>query len=215
MIRIAISVEGQTEEAFVKSLLVPYFRQCGIEMIPVIVTTSKDRCGTKHKGGCITLERVKNEIEKLLHSFDYVTTFYDFYGFQNRPTDSVDELEKRIYNLFDNRKVISYVQQYEFETLLFCDPGYYQEYFGESTISDEMKKILAIFQDDVEKINDSPQTAPSKRIEALFEKIGERYDKVFYGEAIASDIGLEVIRKKARRFNAWIEKIKSLGECID
>ena len=108
MIRIAISIEGQTEEAFVKSLLVPYFRQCGIEMVPIIVTTSKDRCGRKHKGGCITVDRIKNKIGKLLHSFDYVTTFYDFYGFSKRPTDKVEELEKVLFELFDNEKFIPY-----------------------------------------------------------------------------------------------------------
>ncbi len=74
--------------------------------------------------------------------------------------------------------VIPYVQQYEFEALLFSDPEYYQEYFGKSTIGNEMKKIIALFHDDIEEINDSPQTAPSKRIETLFEKIGEHYKRV-------------------------------------
>jgi len=46
----------------------------------------------------------------------------------------------------------------------------------------------------------------------LFEEIGEYYDKVFYGEGIASDIGLDTIRKRAKRFNTWIEKIISLGQ---
>lgn len=215
MIRVAISVEGQSEEAFVKSLLIPFFRKCNIELIPIIVTTSKDNCGRKHKGGCINTDRIKNEIKRLLPSFDYVTTFYDFYGFKNRNTDSIDELEKELFELFNNSKFIPYIQKYEFETLLFSKPEYFSEYFLEDTITNEMKKIISEFNNNIEDINDSPTTAPSKRIENLFKMINEKYDKVFYGEAILSDIGLEVIRQKAKRFNAWIEKIKSLGDCND
>jgi hypothetical protein len=74
-----------------------------------------------------------------------------------------------------------------------------------------MKQIIVEFQDDIEKINDSPQTAPSKRLEKLFNEVGEFYDKVFHGEGIAADIGLESLREKANRFNEWVEKIIKLG----
>ena len=82
--RLAISVEGQTEEAFFKRTIVPYFLKHDIYTDIIIVTTSKDRCGRKNRGGCINIDRIKNEVQKLLNSYDYVTTFYDFYGFSNR-----------------------------------------------------------------------------------------------------------------------------------
>ena len=207
MIRVAISVEGQTEMEFCKKVLTPFFRNHHIEMIPIIVTTSKDRCGRKHKGGCITLDRIENEVKKLLPSFDYVTTFYDFYGFKDRPTNDVDELETIIYDRLNNSKFIPYIQKHEFETLLFSQPEYYTDYFGDNSVTEKMNEIIQTFQDDIEKINDSPETAPSKRLEELFEEVGEYYDKVFHGEGIASDIGIEVMRKRAKRFNCWVEKI--------
>ena len=80
MIRVAISVEGQTEDEFCKQILSPHFLLKEILLIPIIVTTKREKCGVKHKGGCINLDRVKSEITKLLSSFDYVTTFYDLYG---------------------------------------------------------------------------------------------------------------------------------------
>jgi len=216
MIRVAISVEGQTEEEFCKNLLTPFFRDYNIEMTPIIIiTTSKDRCGRKHKGGCININRIQNEISRLLPSFDYVTTFYDFYGFSDRPIDDVDELEEIIFGLFNDSRFIPYIQKYEFETLLFSKPEYYKEYFGDDKVTQEIKKIIAEFQDDIEKINDSPNTAPSKRLEKLFEQVGERYDKVFYGVGIAQDLGIDVIRQKAKRFNKWIEKIIALGQTYD
>lgn len=207
--RLAISVEGQTEEAFFKKTVVPYFLGFGIYTDIIIVTTSKDRCGRKNRGGCINIDRVKNEVQKLLNSYDYVTTFYDFYGFSSRHTDDVDELETTIYNLFNTENFIPYIQKYEFETLLFSNPEYFTTYFDNDTVEKEMKKVIDSYQD-IELINDSIQTAPSKRMAKLFELEDEVYDKVFHGEGIATDIGLSKIRQEAKRFSMWIDKIVSL-----
>jgi len=210
MIRIAISVEGQTENEFCKKVLTPFFRNYDIEMSPIIVATSKDKCGKKHKGGCINIDRIKSEIQKLLHSHDYVTTLYDFYGFNNRPTDNIDELEQVIFELFNDIKFIPYIQRYEFETLLFSKPEYFTEFFGNDKVTRAMQRMIDEVLD-IELINDSPQTAPHKRLEELFELQNDKYDKVFHGEGIAYDIGLDTIRANAKRFNGWIEKILNLN----
>ena len=210
MIRVALSVEGQTESEFCKKVLTPFFRNYNIEMTPIIVATSKDKCGRKYKGGCINMNRIKSEITKLLPSYDYVTTLYDFYGFNNRPADDIDALEEVIYNIFNNTKLIPYIQKYEFETLLFSKPKYFTEYFGSDKVTKAMQCIVEDYQD-IELINDSPQTAPSKRIEKLFQMENEQYDKVFHGEGIAYDIGIDEIRANAKRFNNWIEKIIGLN----
>jgi len=63
MTKVAISVEGQTEDEFCKNILCPYFQSKNIILIPIIVTTKRKKCGTKHKGGCVNLDRVKSEIE--------------------------------------------------------------------------------------------------------------------------------------------------------
>jgi len=209
MIRIALSVEGQTESEFCKKVLTPFFRKYRIEMTPIIVATSKDKCGRKHKGGCINVDRVKGEIQKLLPSYDYVTTFYDFYGFSNRPSDDIDELEKIIYEQFNNVKLIPYIQKYEFETLLFSKPEYFTDYFDNDKVTKAIQLIIDTYVD-IELINDSVETAPHKRLEALFTLEGEQYNKVFHGEGIAYDIGLEKIMLNAKRFNNWIEKILGL-----
>ena len=211
MIRIAISVEGQTENEFCKKVLTPFFRTHNIELTPIIIATSKDKCGRKHKGGCVNIDRIKSEIEKLLPNYDYITTFYDFYGFSNRPTDNIDELERIIFELFSDRKFIPYIQKYEFETLLFSKPEYFEEYFGNDKIAKEIKKIVDTYND-IELINDSPQTDPHKRFEKLFEIEDQKYDKVFHGEGIAYDIGLSKIRSSAKRFNNWIEKLSKINK---
>jgi len=209
MIRVALSVEGYTEMEFCKKVLTPFFRNFNIEMTPIIVATSKDKCGRKYKGGCINIDRIKSEVQKLLPSYDYVTTFYDFYGFSNRPSDDIDELEKIIYELFHNVKLIPYIQKYEFETLLFSKPEYFTDYFGNDKVTQAMQQIVDEYID-IELINDSFETAPSKRLEKLFALEGEQYNKVYHGEGIAYDIGLNEIMLHAERFNNWIEKIIGL-----
>jgi len=211
MIRMAISVEGQTEDEFVKTLLVPFFRNVGIALTSIIVTTSKEKCGIKHKGGCINLDRVKSEISKLLPNFDYVTTFYDLYRFDIKEKVDADTLENKIHQLFKDNKnsytLIPDIQQYEFETLLFSFPEYYADYFGDKNAQIEIENIIQSCGG-IEKINNSTETSPSKRIESFFNKYGEeQYDKVFHGASIASDITLEMIVKKCFRFNRWLEKL--------
>lgn len=211
MIRVALSVEGETEMEFCKKVLTPFFRNFSIEMTPIIVATSKDKCGKKHRGGCINIDRIKSEVQKLLPSYDYVTTLYDFYGFNNRPTEDIDKLEQKLFNLFSNNKFIPYIQKYEFETLLFSKPEYFTYYFGNDKVTVAMQKMIDEVYD-IELINNSAETAPSKRLEKLFLLEDEKYNKVFYGEGIAYDIGLDAIRKSAKRFNHWIEKILKLSD---
>jgi hypothetical protein len=210
MVRVAISVEGQTEDEFCKQILAPYLLEKGIQLIPIIVTTSREKCGVKHKGGCINLDRVKNEVTKLLSSFDYVTTFYDLYGFDGVERITADELEVKMAQLFNNLKFIPYIQQYEFETLLFSEPSYYVNYFENPQVEIEMQSIIDSFHGNIEDINNSKETAPSKRIVKIFDTYDEEFDKVFHGYSIIEEVGLKKVLEKAPRFRAWIEKIETL-----
>jgi len=209
MIRVAISVEGQTEDEFCKRLLVPFFRQKEIEVTSIIVSTKRKRWGEKHKGGCINLDRVKNELSKLLPDFDYVTTFYDLYGFDIDSNLTAGGVEQKIFNLFDSDKLVPYIQQYEFETLLFSKPEYFEEYFSVASAKEEVRKIIKSCGG-VEEINNSKETAPSKRIGKIFRQYGEQYDKVFHGYSIVEDIGLDEILLQCTRFRQWVERIQSL-----
>lgn len=212
MIRIAISVEGQTEDEFCKKILCPYFLSKNIVLTPIIVTTKRKKCGIKHKGGCINLDRVQNEIKKILPTFDYVTTFYDLYGFDGiSENTTAEELEASIKSLFpDNPKLIPYIQKYEFETLLFSSPEYYEELL-DTRAKNSLEDIVSQFCGEIENINNSKETAPSKRITKIFNDSNEAYDKVFYGFMICEEIGLSQILDKAPRFRSWIERINSLS----
>ncbi|HBK70158.1 MAG TPA: hypothetical protein DDZ39_00620 [Flavobacteriaceae bacterium] len=149
-------------------------------------------------------------MRRLLPSFDYVTTFYDLYGFKITGSFTEEDLEQKISDLFNNcHKLIPYIQQYEFETLVFSKPSYFSEYF-ESLVPE--KKIKKIIQEcgGVENINNSKETAPSKRIAEIFKEHEEYYNKIFHGPGIIEEVGLEAIMAECPRFKAWIEKIQNL-----
>jgi len=213
MIRVGISVEGQTEYEFCQKFLTPYFRSFQIELTAIIVSTKREKCGTKHKGGCINLDRVSNEIKKLLPSFDYVTTFYDLYGFKGIDLElTADELEKQIFERFNTHKLIPYIQKYEFETLLLSDPSYYEEYFEDEKAKIAVENMIYSCGGDVENVNNSRETSPSKRLIKLFDDFNDSYQKLFHGELILEEIGLDKAIKECNRFALWIEKIKSLSK---
>ncbi|MHD0317417.1 DUF4276 family protein [Fusobacterium sp. THCT1E2] len=57
-----------------------------------------------------------------------------------------------------------------------------------------------------EHINNSPETAPSKRLESLI----PNYAKIKNGTLLSKKMGIDIILKECKHFSAWIEKIKAL-----
>jgi hypothetical protein len=81
MKKILLSVEGQTEESFVKQLLQPLFgTECFLQ--PVVLTTSRSPQGKAYKGGGGTYAKIRDEVQRLCRdtSAVVITTMYDFYG---------------------------------------------------------------------------------------------------------------------------------------
>lgn len=97
---------------------------------------------------------------------------------------------------------------YEFEGLLFSSPKAISNHVTPirppAKVLDWATGILDIFGGNPEKINDSKDTAPSKRLGKH-----TNYKKTVDGPNIAKDIGLVEIRQKCQGFNAWITLIES------
>lgn len=211
MIRVAISVEGQTEEEFVNQVLANHLRRSRVEPTPILLGRARGRFG----GGNVSVERLVSEIVYLLGSFDAVTSFVDFYGFHRKEDKTVDELEKqvlreintKIARKWDETRVYPYVQQYEFEGLLFSDVDAFAKLIDVSHKSIQaLQNIRSQFQTP-EDINDNRDTAPSKRIK----KIVPRYKKKVDGPLLAMEMGLDKIRTECPRFNGWVTSLESLG----
>jgi len=105
---------------------------------------------------------------------------------------------------FDTNRFTPLVMMHEFEALLFSDPIGLANAMGKPQLAPALSSIRAQFPSP-EQINDSPQTAPSKRIEQLF----PGYQKVLVGTAAAHQIGLPKICQECRHFASWIESLES------
>jgi hypothetical protein len=105
---------------------------------------------------------------------------------------------------FDPRRFIPFVVMHEFEGLLFIDC----EALGRGIAKPELApKFQAIrnFFDSPEEINDSPATAPSKRVEQLV----PGYEKPLLGTLAILEIGLDKICSECANFRAWVEQLEA------
>ena len=122
--RLAVCVEGQTEEEFVKKVLDARLRPRGVEPAPILIGT-----GVGEGGGSVTVKRLTSDMVRLYHSHDAVTSLVDFYGFQRKGDRTVEALEEYLLEKiretvgdgWDENRVFPYVQRHEFEGLLFSD----------------------------------------------------------------------------------------------
>ncbi len=212
MSRVLVFVEGQTEETFVRDLLVPYFSRLGIYLTPILAQTSPG-----HKGGIVSYGKVKHQLTRLCRQDQgaYVTTMMDYYGLPNdfpgldgRVADAHEQvvrLEQALQRDIDAPNFIPNLMLHEFEALLFSAPEKIAEWLDDQALLAPMAAIRAAFATP-EHINNSPQTAPSKRILALV----PHYKKTVDGPLIAEDIGLDAIRAQCPHFNNWIERLLAL-----
>ena len=212
MSRVLVFVEGQTEETFVRDLLVPYFSRLGIYLTPILAQTSPG-----HKGGIVSYGKVKHQLTRLCRQDQgaYVTTMMDYYGLPNDfpgldghvpdAHEQVMRLEQALQQDIDAPNFIPNLMLHEFEALLFSAPEKFAEWLDDQALLAPMAAIRAAFATP-EHINNSPQTAPSKRILTLV----PHYKKTVDGPLIAEDIGLDAIRTQCPHFNNWIERLLAL-----
>ncbi len=217
-------VEGLTEKIFIQDIISPYLSEKGIYITPIIISKPGQ------KGGDVKFARVKNDIGLHLKQRrnTYLTLFLDYYGIK-RDWPGLSEAEKqispggkaekvniavkekvnRLFGEYDSdRRFIPYIAMHEFEAMLFSEPQILAVHLQVN--QSEIDKILSIFGNP-EDIDDSPQTAPSKRLEHL----SKRFKKTSTGISVAKETGLLKIKERCPIFNKWlteIECVKKLSE---
>ena len=218
--RVHVICEGQTEEMFVNLVLQPHFDRHRIEVLPKLIGSYG------HQGGNVGYKRILTDVRLLLNVDPkaYVTTFIDFYGiYANFPgvpeakalhsaRERHDEVVSAMYaQLVDDlgedkaARVVPYIQMHEFEGLLFSSPQGMAEGILQPHLWKRFDKILFQFETP-EDINDSIETAPSKRVQRIF----RGYQKVLHGSIIARRIGLDCIREACPLFDEWLYRLECL-----
>ncbi|NME66597.1 DUF4276 family protein [Flammeovirga aprica] len=211
MKRLVFIVEGDTELILVDKVIIPYLINQGYGHIYMngqpIVTNRK----LHKKGGLTTYKHLQDDIRRTLAQGDViVTTLVDFYALpSNFPnyssnSDNVANIEDGIHSDFQNTdNLIPYIQLHEVEALMFSSEdglAYILQDEDESCIT-KVREIRSQYTNP-EQINNSRLTAPSKRLENIYD-----YDKTGDGGEIFEFIGIEPMLENCPRFNAWIQQI--------
>lgn len=223
MTRLIVLVEGQTEEAFVKTLLTPHLVDRGVYVAATIVgkLTGQRRGHGKRGGG--HYRHWRRDLVRLLqsHSVDLrVTTLFDLYGLpkdfpgydaimqSSQRGDRRVAFERALAEDVKDHRLLPYIQQYEFEALVLAAlPSLRQlldapdQLTGLTALEAEIATLAP------EDVNDGPDTAPSKR---LLNHI-PGYSKILFGELATVHAGLSALRRACPRFNGWIDHLEKLG----
>ncbi len=228
MTRLLVHVEGETEESFVNSVLAAHLYSVNrrIEKVAArLVGNSRQRL---RRGGICAWPAARSDIIKHLKEDPgaKATTMIDYYALpQSGPgawpgrreastvsfEHKAETVEEALLNdvrnemgpNFNHSRFIPFVMMHEFEGLLFSDCTAFGSGIGRPELSASFQSIRDSFATP-EHINDSPLTAPSKRILSLL----PNYEKPLLGTLAVLEIGLLAIREQCPHFEHWISRLE-------
>ena len=219
-------VEGETEQTFVRDILAPHLGARRVSMwarLPGKIA---------RRGGVRPWQSILEDIKRTLDErpdryctimFDYYAMPLDWPGRAETPglppdrraahieTALAESVVQRMGSRFRGERFIPYVQMHEFEAVLFSDVPNLAEVLSTATpfphgLTERLDEILRA-AGEPEAIDDSPDTAPSKRIQEL----ASGYRKLTHGIIAANRIGLAKMRAAWPHFDAWVTRLESLG----
>ena len=223
-IRLNFIVEGQTEEAFVNTILRPHLDEFSVWSKARCVMTSR-KGNVKHRGGVINYALAKNDITRWLredsnHDVRF-TTMFDLYALPSdfpghtdavqvpNPYERIKILEQALQKDIGDSRFIPYLQLHEFEALLLSDPRKLDDQFPDYAAAiDRITDLVSQF-DSPELVNSGDSTAPSKRIIAEIPEYQGR--KASAGPIITGRIGLPALRMRCAHFEKWLARLERLG----
>lgn len=225
MSRLLVNVEGETEETFVNEVLAAHLYAQGYERVGArLLGNARLR---QRRGGIRSWSSVCGDVVKQLRGDAgvIVTTMVDYYampctGDKAWPgrdvaaglsfpakapcveTALLEDVIRVMGNGFNPSRFVPFVIMHEFEGLLFSDCEAFSRGIERPDLRDKFQAIRDDFQTP-EEINDSPNTAPSKRILGII----PHYEKPILGSLAALQIGLAAIRNECPHFNDWLSQL--------
>lgn len=220
---IFVIVEGETEERFLRNVVFEHLIHRGIHLEAQRWTTNR-KLGTS--GGGKSFDLIENHLKRVISRYKnndavFITTMIDLYSFPKQGNSVYDreidrlgdgkskviELQERLGNRINHRNFIPYVQLHEYETLILSQPESLSFFYPDKEreikqLKDEISGIPP------EEINQTPEGAPSKRIEKYIPIYKKQ--KTTAGVITAELIGLDFLRGACPHFNDWVTKIESI-----
>ena len=233
MTRLLVHVEGQTEESFVNEVLkIHLCTQRFADVNPRILGNARPR---SQRGGVGAWTSARKDITNHLKQDPgcIVTTMVDYYAMPQTGSrawpgrseanelafpNNAETVEKALAtdvceqmgSDFKPERFVPYVMMHEFEAMLFSHCERFAGGIGEPELAPKFQEIRAKFGCP-EEIDDSPETAPSKRIVSLV----PGYQKPLWGILAALEIGLGAIRLACPHFRSWLERLEGIPRRMD
>ena len=223
MKRLLVHVEGQTEEQFVNEILAPHLYARGFEAVGArVIGNARQRA---RRGGIVSWRAARRGIALHLRrdSKSAATTMVDYYGLPETWPGRAEasggaadkariienallaDLSRKMGAKFDPARFVPYIAMHEFEAMLFSDCERFGRGVGHASSTPKFQAIRDSFATP-EEIDDSPDTAPSRRIEKLI----PGYRKPLSGTLAAQAIGLPRIRSECPHVSDWLDRLESL-----
>ena len=228
MVRVLIHVEGQTEESFVTSVLAPHLYARGYTSVTArLLGNARQR---DRRGGIRPWHAVRSDILRHLSEDPacLATTMVDYHALPatgvpawpgraaanalpgaSAGTKAIAveaalaaDIGQAMGSDFDPFRFLPFVVMHEFEGLLFSDCAGFGRGIGRPDLGPPFQQIRSQFGTP-EEIDDSPHTAPSRRVEALV----PGYQKPLHGVLAARAIGLDAIGAACPHFRDWLERL--------
>lgn len=233
MTRLLVHVEGETEERFVNEVLAPHLYDCKFSRVSArLMGNARQR---SQRGGIRSWATVRKGImNHLCQDKEYVvTTMVDYYGMPQTGSKAwpgrfdasklaypknaeaiemaiASDVSEQMRTDFNPERFVPYVMMHEFEAVLFSDCERFAKGIEKPELAPEFQEIRDEFECP-EEIDDSPESAPSKRIQSLV----PRYEKVLMGTLAALEIGLETIRSECPHFHSWLKRLEVIPARLD
>ena len=225
--RLLVHVEGDTEELFVNELLASHLYEHGYDEVSARkIGNARQR---QKRSGIPAWESARTGIVRHLKGDKscLVTTMVDYYGLPQSGSrkwpgrtqisrtmqahqkaryienEIMKDLQKVMPADFDQRRFIPFVMMHEFEALLFSDCRRFANGIGHKELAKDFQVIRDAFPTP-EDIDDSPRTAPSKRIRDFC----PQYEKSLMGPLASLEIGIEAMCRECPHFADWLQRLK-------
>jgi len=229
MARLIVHVEGLTEERFVNEVLWEHLWEIGfMSIVPMAIGFPR------HRGGSCSWAAAKKDIVRHLNGDRGVvaTTMVDYYRLPQKEGSAwpgragaanvhvsqkgpyvqaalLDDLGRDPGARFDARRFVPFVVMHEFEGLLFSDCAAFSRGIRRPELEPELERIRSQFNSP-EEINDSLETAPSKRLKRLIPD----YQKPVLGILAAKAIGIDRMRAECPHFADWLRRLESAASLL-
>ncbi|MFI6468014.1 DUF4276 family protein [Streptomyces sp. NPDC050538] len=212
-----VLVEGQTEEQLVVSFFQPEALSNGIWLNPVMLKTRRPVGRPHDRGGVSRWAMIHADIRRLLRdsSAHTVTTLLDFYGIPSDtpgvsdqvPGDAyarVTHVEQAMGKEVNDSRFLPFLSLHETEAWVLAAADELAALYGRPELAENLNAQVRD-AGGPELVNDSPHTAPSKRIQTAY----PAYRKVTDGPHAISMLGLDALRNACPHLDAWLSLLEA------